>query len=243
MMQTTLVRAGTPRVLGIYSFRFDAHLVPGLRANTAPFVDGWISWDDRGGDGPFTDEISRRYALLSAAREAGAEWVMTLDPDERIEGRFRLAYRRALASDASVVNFAFRELYAPRAYRTDGMWDVKRQSRLLRVGRGIVLPERASGTLHVPWATYLPHPRAIETHYNVYHLKMIDPARRLGRAALYSRLDPERRMQAIGYDYLADETGLALRRIPLGRGYRPRHADDGGLWMDPGLGEHAGPTQ
>jgi hypothetical protein len=242
MMETTLEGPGTPRVLGIYSFRFDAHLVPALRANTRPFVDGWISWDDRGAQGPFGDETERRYALLNAARDAGAEWVLTLDPDERIESRFRLGYRRALASRANVVTFALRELYSPREYRTDGVWGTKRQPRLLRVRDGIVRPDSAVGSLHVQWTSFLPAPQVLESRFNVYHLKMIDPERRRGRAALYRHLDPDLRMQAIGYDYLADEAGMALRRIPLGRGYRPRHTDDGGLWMDPSVAEYPGPT-
>jgi hypothetical protein len=232
MIETTLLRSRTPRVLGIYSFRFDDHLVPALRANTAPFVDGWISWDDRGAEGPFTDDIRRRYTLLTAALEA----------DERIERRFRLAYRRILRSHANVVSFALREMYSPRAYRVDGVWGAKRQPRLLRVRDGLVRPEEAPGTLHVPWTSYLRAPRVLESRYNVYHLRMIEPSRRDARAALYSLLDPEARMQAIGYSYLADETGMAVRRIPFGRGYRPGHVEDGGLWMDPIVGHSSGST-
>ena len=234
MMETTLKRAGTPRVLGIYSFRFDEHLVPALRANTAPLVDGWISWDDRGADGPFSDETDRRYALLCAARAAGDEWVLTLDPDERIERRFRLRIRHAMATDANAVTFALREMYTPRHYRVDGVWGEKRQARLLRVSDGITRPDADPGALHVPWTSFLRDPRMAASRHNVYHLKMIHPERRHARAALYGLLDPERRMQAIGYDYLADETGIELHRIPLGRGYSPRHVDDGTLWMHPG---------
>jgi len=36
----------------------------------------------------------------------------------------------------------------------------------------------------------------------------------------YMKLDPEARWQpAVGYDYLTDERGLRLRRIPAGRRY------------------------
>ncbi|MRX37184.1 hypothetical protein GJR93_29645 [Aminobacter sp. MDW-2] len=64
---------------------------------------------------------------------------------------------------------------------------------------------------------------------NLYHLKMIDPARRSARRDLL--LDPHRRDQAIGCDYLADETGVRLETIPADRSYHPPHLDDGGLWM------------
>ena len=242
MMELELATTGTPRVLSIYSFRFDAHLVADLRKNTAPFVDGWLSWDDRSGQGPFTDEMSRRWALLNAAREAGAQWVMLLDPDERVERRFRRDYRSLLDSGANLVSFRLREMYTPTAYRVDGVWDQKRQGRLLNVQEALVQPQAAPGSLHVPWRSYLAAPRELETGFNVYHLKQIDPQRRRARARLYSELDPQRRMQSIGYDYLADDTGLVLKRVSRRHRFAPRHVDDGGLWMAPEVGDDSGPS-
>ncbi|MDX8451038.1 hypothetical protein, partial [Mesorhizobium captivum] len=54
---------------------------------------------------------------------------------------------------------------------------------------------------------------------------------RAARRDLYNLLDPDRRLQQVGYDYLADETGAVLEAIPPGRDYFPAHTDDGGLWM------------
>jgi len=240
MIELELAKPGTPRVLSIYSFRFDEHLVPDLRRNTAPFVDGWLSWDDRSGRGPFTDELSRRWALLNAARDAGAQWVMLLDPDERIEKRVKRRYESLLASGANLVSFRLREMYSSRSYRVDGVWDQKRQGRLLNVQEALVRPPAAPGSLHVPWGSYLATPRLLDTDHNVYHLKQIDPQRRRGRARLYSQLDPQRRMQSIGYDYLADETGMQLRRVSRRHRFEPRHVDDGGLWMAPEVGDDSG---
>lgn len=79
-----------------------------------------------------------------------------------------------------------------------------------------------------------PHARR-DADIDLYHLKMITPERRRARAALYNRLDPERRMQPIGYDYLADDEGAVLEQIPPGREYHPPHIEDGGLWMEPAL--------
>ena len=221
----------TPRVLGVYSYRFDEKLVPALRSNTEPFVDGWLSWDDRASTDVFSDELARRHALLTAAREAGAEWVLALDPDERIERRALRQFGTIIGSGSNVVSFAIREMYTARRFRVDGVWGKKRQVKLLKVSAGIVRPDLEPGTLHVPWTVFLATPRMYDASFNVYHLKMINSERRRARAALYSRLDPQRQMQSIGYDYLADDEGLQLRSIPLGRGYRPRHVDDGELWM------------
>ena len=231
MIATTVLSAGTPRLLAVYSFRFDAHLVPAMLANVEPLVDGWVSYDDRAAaNETISDEVPRHLALLEAAREAGAEWVLVVDPDERFETRMRRVIPSLLDGGANAYSVAFREMYTPTKYRVDGVWGKKRQARLIRIADGIVT-EHPHSEHHRSWSTFLPKPRVEAADINLYHLKMITAERRRARAALYSGLDPENRMQAIGYDYLADETGLRLERIPVGRGYRPRHIDDGGLWM------------
>lgn len=35
------------RTIAVFSYRYDAHLVPDLIANLDPIVDGWIALDDR----------------------------------------------------------------------------------------------------------------------------------------------------------------------------------------------------
>jgi len=225
----------TPRLLALYSFRYDAHLVPALQENIAPLVDGWISYDDRAATGEFSDEPARRFALLTAAHDAGAEWVLAMDPDERIESRARRMLPLLLDGEASAYSVSFRELYTPHHYRVDGRWGQKSQVRLIRIADGVVPPTRDG--LHTSWHELIPAAKPRRSGINLYHLKMIDPARRQARAALYERLDPEHAMQTIGYDYLADDTALSLERIPIGRGYRPRHVDDGALWMSTGHAE------
>lgn len=229
-MITVHIKQNTaPRLLAVYSFRYDAHLVPALIGNIYPLVDGWVAYDDRAADGLFTHEVHRRFALLTAAREAGAQWALAVDPDERFETPLAGHIGRLLDDpDVDVFTFTLRELYRPTHYRVDGVWGQKRQPRLLSLQRGIVAP---AGNLHLPWSRFIPEPRLRDTPFNLYHLKMISPARRRLRAALYNHLDPEHRAQAIGYDYLADDRGARLERIPRGRGYHPRHEDDGGLWM------------
>jgi len=222
--------SGAPRVLAVFSHRYDSHLVPDLLANLEPLTDGWAAWDDRQGAGIFSDEVARRFALLAAAREAGAEWALAVDPDERFESALAAAMPRLTAVRAPVAYvFALREMYTADAYRVDGVWGGKRQARLLWLGGGLApgFPSR----LHSSWHWFVPSVELVETPFNLYHLKMIDPRRRAARVRLYSALDPERRHQEIGYDYLADERGLELETIPAGRGYLPEHVDDGGLWM------------
>ena len=218
-----------PFVLAVFSFRYDAHLAPAMLANIEPMTDGWIAYDDTGGEGVFSDEVTRRVALLTAAREAGARWALAVDPDERFESSLAV-HMAGLTEPLETLAYTFpvRELYEPDQYRVDGVWGKKRQARLLCLADGVVRPP---GELHTSWASFIPRPQLRETQFNLYHLKMITAERRKARAALYNHLDPDRRMQAVGYDYLADDTGLQLEPIAIGREYHPPHQEDGGLWM------------
>jgi hypothetical protein len=217
------------KVLALFSFRFDAHLVPDLIANIDPIVDGWIAFDDRNATGVFSSEVGRRRALLQAAKENGADWVLAVDPDERFE--IDTATRISALTRASgkvAWGFNFRELYSPTAYRIDGVWGEKKRFCLFRM---FDPSERSDTGLHDTW---YPQNSGFKEKYsglNLYHLKMISPARRAARSGLYEFLDPDHRDQPMGYDYLADEAGARFETIPPKRGYKPQHIDDDGLWM------------
>lgn len=229
MIEVNIASKERPRVVAVFSYRYDAHLVPALLANVSPFVDGWISYDDRNAEGMFTHEVHRRLALLESARAAGADWALAVDPDERFERRLAARFPDLLnGQDATAHTFALREMYGPLHYRVDGVWGLKRQARLLSLRNGVRAPD---GNLHLSWASFLPEQRLNDTDINLYHLKMIAPARRRARAALYAHLDPEKNAQSLGYDYLADDAGAVLEAIPPGRTYSPPHLEDGGLWM------------
>lgn len=229
MISTHIKPGRVPNVLAVFSFRYDAHLVPAMVANIEPMVDGWISYDDRGGEGVFSHEVGRRTALLHAAREAGACWALAIDPDERFESALASEIGNLTQSDvACAYTFPLREMYSPDHYRVDGVWGQKRQARLLALHQGVLTPP---GNLHLSWASFVPDPPLVHTEFNLYHLKMITPERRKARAALYNHLDPDSRAQRIGYSYLADDQGAQLQRIGDGREYHPPHDEDGGLWM------------
>jgi len=217
-----------PRVLAVFSHRYDSHLVPDLLANLDPIVDGWIAYDDRGGSGLFSDEVGRRRLLIARAAAAGARWILAVDPDERFEAALAERIDVLTASDEPLVwAFRFREMYAADAYRVDGPWGAKTQGRLFPV-RGDLRVGNAA--LHDRWCADWP---IRDSRLDLYHLKMIAPARRAARGALYRHLDPDARFQPMGYAYLADEAGMLLERLPHGRHYLPPHRDDGGLWMAP----------
>jgi len=220
----------------VFSFRYDAQLVPALIENLRPIVDGWISWDDRTATTSFTGDTERRRLLIQAAYDAGAQWVLAMDPDERLERSAAELVPRLIGTPlVSSWTFRLRELYEPKAYRIDGIWGEKRQTRLFRLfdSQFPIAPESSfySAELHQPWVKVDMRRRHAEL--NLYHLKMITPERRRARSALYNALDPDGRFQKVGYDYLADDVGAVLEPIAAGREYLPAHEDDAGLWMAP----------
>ena len=221
-----------PRVIAIFSFRHDAHLVPDLIENLRPIVDGYIAYDDRGSASVFTDERVRKTALLQAARGMGARWVLQIDPDERLEA----ATAARMPTMTRVVEqvfwrFSLRELYTPSAYRVDGRWNRKGITCLFPLLDGQVFSDVPMHGIRSPLNRGY---KKLNSGLNLYHLKMITRERRTARRDLYKALDPSNAYQKVGYDYLSDEFELVLEEIPSSREYRPLHREMGGLWqLDP----------
>jgi hypothetical protein len=208
-----------PRLIALFSYRFDAALVPDLLSNLTGIADAIIYHDDRHNHAPWYNEGEVRGSLIARARDLGAEWALGIDPDERLEVSSAIVIREVLNHrDKAVYGFRLREMWHPDYYRIDGIWGRKRQYRLFPL-----LPNQEFQSLpvHSPWMPVRPCCDVLNLDLNIYHLKMIDPESRARRRDLYKSLDPERRIQGIGYDYLTDESGLILERIPAGREFIP----------------------
>ena len=218
-----------PGVVAIFSFRYDAHLVPDLIENLRPIVDGFIAYDDRGATLPYSDERPRKAALLEAAGDMGARWVLHVDPDERLE-RAASARMPIMTSGIEPViwKFRLREMYTPQAYRADGIWRSKMISCLFPLLEGQAFSD---APLHGQRCPLNPEYETRDSGLNLYHLKMIAPERRLARRDLYKALDPHNAYQKIGYDYLGDEAGLVLKKISSSRRYWPVHRETGKSWQ------------
>ena len=135
-----------------------------------------------------TNEIRRRLMLIDAARKLRAEWVLLIDPDERVERRGAERIRELTAKVQPIVwGFRFRELYTPNAYRVDGTWGYLMQYRLFPLLEGQVFPDKPLHSAFYPRGNEYERKRS---GLNLYHLKMIMPERRVGRRDLYKHLDP-----------------------------------------------------
>lgn len=216
-------------VLAAFSYRYDAHLVPGLLQNLAPAVHGHVAWNDTAAAAALTPETDRRQRLLDEARRLGADWILAADPDERFEDRLAARMPVLLQDEGTLWTFALREMVSAGAYRTDGVWGGKQLMRLF--------PLRAAGTLtlrlHGNWVEDTTGFDVRSARVNLYHLRMASPVRRRLRRELYAAADPIREFQAIGYDYLDDERGMRVEPIPPGRSFSPPFVEDHGTWAPP----------
>lgn len=167
------------------------------------------------------NEVANREELLNKAKELGADWVIALDPDERFEKEFLKNLRSIVESSDqnTVFGLRFRELWDKYdQYRTDGIWGEKVRYCLFPLNREIIY-KQGRQKLHFRW-----YPDSLLGHeflldYDMYHLKMILPKERKKRAKLYNSLDPKKKYQAMGYDYLVDEKGLTIAKIPKEHAY------------------------
>lgn len=234
------------RLLALVAFRDEMRFLPGLFDNLRGQVDGVVALDDQSTDGSreFVEaqpllvdliavppgaqeelEDGRNHrALTEAAWEHGADWLLGIDADERVERGFRRRCERELAAaeraGAAAMWVPFRELWdAPDTVRVDGIWGAKRKACLFCADRGHRFDERR---VHAIWAPWPPERGDYPTaDLRLYHLRMVRPEDRRARVARYRRIDPHDRWQEIGYDYLLDERGLELAPLELGREYQP----------------------
>lgn len=219
--------------------------LPGYLRNVGPHVDGIIALDDgsRDSSGDFLessqevlevirvpadrrewDELGNHRALVAAALRHGADWILSLDADERVERDFRARAERVIARGRLLGMTAFRLRYrelwdAPDQYRVDGIWDEKTRGSLFRAASDHIFDPRPlhgrKAPMQARWRGRYPL-----ADLTIYHLGMLRAEDRAARRERYERLDPDARWQPeLGYAYLTDERGLRLRKIPGNRGY------------------------
>lgn len=237
----------THRLLALLQVHNDLEYLPGYFENVAPHVDGVVVFDDGSTDGSAEfiqsqssvlsmvarspddtspwDEARNHRIVRKTALRCGADWVIAVDADERMERAFRQRaeqeIERALGEGWRALSVAVRELWdSPTTYRADGAWGDKQQARLFRL-----LPDNEydDRRYHPHWAPLNGKVRGFFKRGDLllYHLRMIRAEDRLNRRDKWNELDPDGEWQAVGYDHMTDEAGLELAPLPAGRAYDP----------------------
>jgi len=232
------------RLIALLAVRNGMRYLPGFLRNVTPHVDAMIALDDGSSDEtpdllanhqvvielirrprnrPTWDEVGNHRLLVAAALRQGAEWILCVDVDERLEREFRARAERVIARGKllgySAYALRLRELWdGPDQYRADGIWGRKSVARLFRARadhqfstaplHGVKAPLQARRRGHFPRADLI-----------IYHLSMLHPEDRIARRHRYELADPDRRWQRIGYEYLTDLRNLELQQVAARRSF------------------------
>jgi hypothetical protein len=218
-------------------------LIDDLRANLAPWVDSFVELQtDRDAPRwPHEGRMLREQRRL--LRQAGATWVLFIDPDERIEDRaaqlVRPAIEAALATEHDpVFGFPLREMWTPTQWRCDGQWGSKMpRHRMFLLRPGGSGQRFANKPIHCGVAPFTLRRHRIVLPTAMYHLKNIEPANRVERAAAYLAADPtfkHQRREGKDWSWLHDEEGLELAEIEPGRGFTPPYVAGSYQFKAPG---------
>lgn len=157
-------------------------------------------------------ELVIKTAFNVAENKSNA-WAFCVDADERFEKRFLKDLKKITALITTpIAVIHMRELWGDiYHYRMDGIWSTKRKDLLFKLSDKMTFSYKNEH--HIPWHYSEIDGQETVLDYNFYHLKMIRPEDRKKRADLYNTLDPKKKMQSIGYDYLVDENNLFLEKI------------------------------
>ena len=176
-------------------------------------------------DGIEYDERGNRQKVLRAAYEASDDknntWALCCDPDERFELNFLKNIRKMCTPERKIAyGFHFRELHDDiKHYRCDGIWNDKQKIILFPLSQNMDFDSVMPHQYHTPWGYKEILEHVEMTNYNLYHLKMIRKSERAKRVELYNTVDPDKKIQAIGYDYLNDDTNIKLKRVSMFKKY------------------------
>jgi glycosyltransferase involved in cell wall biosynthesis len=231
-------------VIALIAVRDEERYLEDYFRHLREFVDGFIVFDDNSSDrspalikreakvlkvvrrhkssAPHAFEVENRKALLTAAWQGGAQWVLCCDADERFETRFLQELRTIVRSkpERYVMGLQLRPLWGSgNQYRVDGIYS--NRSKFVLFPSTPLGNYYAHGLLHTPW--YPPILNSSDRKqllpYNLYHLKSIATTDRLERYKKFKLVDPGLTHQPQGYEHLVSEKGAVFESIPEGRGY------------------------
>jgi hypothetical protein len=192
------------KLVACFGFRYEPQwLVDDLLKNIEGVADDVFTFDNRDCKDLWIDRETFNNTLREGARSLGADYMLVLAPDERLEKNAGAIIKQLVNRNSrKSYRFKLREMYTPTAYRIDGIWGKKGRVRLHYMHGAI-------GNENVD--------------LNIYHLKHIEPENRISRAEIHKATNTADNRER-GFDYLADETGMVLKEIPIGREFYPPYS-------------------
>ena len=182
--------------------------------------------EKQNGKHKWAERHNREVVLRRAFELSDVEkpYVLCVDPDERFEISFLKNLKKIVNCNfGKAVNIHFRELWDNiKQYRSDGIWGNKSKTLLFPLDHAMTF--NYENEYHIPWH-YREITDIVYLDYNLYHLNMVREEDRIKRRNLYNKLDPEKKYQPIGYDYLTDTNGIVLKKISYRKRYNYKTVD------------------
>jgi len=174
------------------------------------------------GDLPWNDNANRLMSMTAAAH-MDADWILSIDSDEDIDHRINSRDdMEEIINDLEKAGcnsmwFALREMWESEyIYRADGLWGTKTRLRLkknfLKGKEAAIKPsieKKYHGGFNYPGIPIKAGPAV----YEIYHYGCVTESKRQQRVAKYNELDPDKKFQRMGYDYMLDYSGLELKTV------------------------------
>lgn len=210
------------KLVAVCGWKYESEeMVEDMKKNMS-WVDEFCILDCRKRDELWIHEGQYRLILREMARKAKADWLLICSPDERYEDDAGEKIRPLIEGhqDKKIFEFSLKELYHPNWYRIDGIWGEKFRRRMYPLLDDQIMKYQP---IQCPSMPVEDGYEVVRADVNIYHLKMIEPENRTLRAKIFKALDPENKYQSMGYDYLDDENGARMQRIPSDRMYHPKY--------------------
>jgi len=234
-------------LIAIMCVRNEEYYLPSFFEHIRKYVDGFVVLDDGSTDNtinilknepkmikiitnPITnkldwDEAKNRIKLLNEtykiAHDKNNIWVLCCDPDERFEINFLKNMKKYCKENTmKAYGLHFREIHNNKKYyRYDGIWNNKTKYILFPLKKNMKFDKVYLNRHHINWFYNDLIDKCELTNYNLYHLKMLKKEERIKRMELYNTIDPDKKMQTIGYDYLVNEDNMLLTKIKYRKKY------------------------
>ena len=192
--------------------KYDQHLVPEL-LKKMDFVDDTIVYDDTNSTGIWRHhggEINN--ALLSQAHKRKFDWVLCIDPDERIMPSDIDRIKNIVKEDTerkTVYQFHVRDLFSFDKYRVDGKWGRKQKKILFPIRKE---NKYRNKFIHSQWNPINSFYKLKRTNMTIWHLKHISKKAEEQRRKIFELHDKNRKGDI--YSYLTDRSNMILKDVP-----------------------------
>ncbi len=165
------------------------------------------------------DERRDRNDLLAMAKEAGMDWVFSLDADEIVEDKVDRKYMERLINTPDPTAHAYSVHYYTfwndeKHYNSGDVWKTMCGNRIVRLTDDPRIFLGAKSTFHVGNVPYVPADFSRTSTIRIKHFGYVKPEQRQRKYEWYEKVDFDKDPLLIGhedYKHLIDENPIVLR--------------------------------